>query len=253
MAFSGVRETRAFANEIKFLVPRATGLAIRDWARRRLSPDTHGSGAFGDEYLVTTIYFDTPDYDVYHRRGSFGRSKLRIRRYGDRGDAFLERKLRRPGMLAKRRTLIDLTALALLEQREAPPWDGDWFHKRLLLRRLNPVCEIAYQRIAREAKAPSGPIRMTLDERLQVSPAKRPEFAGGAGVRVLEPSMILELKFRADVPALFKELVAEFNLRPEAASKYRLGLAALEPGRVNGNGTHPASESQNASGGQPIG
>ena len=246
----GVRETRAFASEVKFLVPRPVGLAIRDWARQRLSADSHGSGAFADEYLVSTLYFDNPDYDVYHRRRSFGRSKLRIRRYGERGEVFLERKLRRPGMLAKRRTLVDLDALARLEQGETGSWDGGWFHRRLLLRRLRPVCEIAYHRVAREGRVASGPVRLTLDERLQVQPADRLVFSGGEGLQILEPSMILELKFRNEVPAVFKELVAEFGLHPSAASKYRLGLAALDPARTNGRGDHAMTDSEGAAGGQ---
>jgi hypothetical protein len=251
MSFAGARETRAFASEIKFVVPRAAGLAIRDWARRRLSADAHGNGEFGDEYRVTTIYFDSPEYDVYHRRRSFGRAKLRIRRYDDREQAFLERKLRRPGMLAKRRTLVNLDALARLEQSDAADWDGEWFLRRLRLRRLRPVCEIAYHRVAREARIASGSIRLTLDERLRVAAAERPEFGDGDGIRILEPSMILELKFRAEVPAVFKELVGEFGLQPQAASKYRLGLAALDPARLQDQSHDSSSAPENAAGGPP--
>jgi hypothetical protein len=249
MSSPGARETRAFASEIKFLVPRAVGAAIREWARRRLAPDFHGTGEFRDEYRVTTLYFDNPDYDVYHRRRSFGRSKLRIRRYDESPEVFLERKLRRPGMLTKRRTIISLAALTRLEQEDSGGWDGVWFHRRLLLRRLRPVCEIAYHRVAREGMAATGPIRMTLDERLHVSAADREQFGGVQGLHVLEPSMILELKFRAEVPAVFKELVAEFGLRSQPASKYRLCMAALDPGRLNGNGVERPSEAEQAADG----
>jgi hypothetical protein len=226
-------------------------LAIRDWARRRLSPDAHGSGEFGDQYRVTTLYFDSPEFDVFHRRRSFGRAKLRIRRYDDRSDVFLERKLRRPGMLTKRRTLVDLAALARLDETEGGDWDGEWFLRRLRLRRLRPVCEIAYHRVAREGRSPFGAIRLTLDERLHVVRADRPEFSGGEGIRLLEPSMILELKFRAEVPAVFKELVGEFGLQPQAASKYRLGLAALDPARLQPAELDSPSESEDAAGGPP--
>lgn len=252
MSPTGARETRAFASEIKFLVPRAVGVAIRDWARRRLAPDAHGSGEFGDEYRVTTIYFDSPAYDVYYRRRSFGRAKLRIRRYDDRSEAFLERKLRRPGMLTKRRTLVDVAALVQLEQADPGVWDGGWFQRRLRLRQLQPVCEIAYHRIAREGRAASGAVRLTLDEQLCVAAAERPEFGGGDGMRILEPSMILELKFRAEVPAVFRELVGEFGLRPQAASKYRLGIAALDPTLVQPGADDPPSESEGAAGGPPC-
>jgi hypothetical protein len=36
---------------------------------------------------------------------------------------------------------------------------------------------------------------------------------------------VLELKYYARVPALFRRLIEEFALVPETASKYRLGMA----------------------------
>lgn len=39
--------------------------------------------------------------------------------------------------------------------------------------------------------------------------------------------LVLELKFRCAMPALFKLLVEEFALNPEPFSKYRLAAAAL--------------------------
>ena len=76
------------------------------WARTFLGADPHGTGPFGDEYRTSTLYFDTAEGHVFHRWGSYGRAKYRIRRYGDSNVAFLERKLRRPGMLVKRRTQV---------------------------------------------------------------------------------------------------------------------------------------------------
>jgi hypothetical protein len=239
MASPAARETRAFANEIKFLVPRATGGGLRDWARRHLDPDPHGTGAFEDEYGISTIYFDSRQYDVFHRRASFGRSKYRIRRYDDGTEVFLERKLRRPGMLTKRRTLVAASLLTRLEESEVAPWPGAWFQRRLLLRQLRPVCEISYHRVARAGMAASGPIRLTLDDRLEVVRAERPAFGPRVeGVRLIEDMMVLELKYRSDVPALFKQLVEEFRLRPAPASKYRIGVAAIDPG---GTGEGPAA------------
>ena len=76
------REVRTFATEIKFVVDSDLAGRIREWARAQLAPDPHGAGAAKDEYLTTSVYFDTEQLDVFHRRGSFGRSKYRIRRYG---------------------------------------------------------------------------------------------------------------------------------------------------------------------------
>ena len=102
------RETRTGASEIKFLIDAPLGVEIAAWARRRLDPDPHGAGPFGDEYRITSLYLDTDRLDVLHARGSFGRSKYRVRRYGASDVVFLERKLRKPGLLHKRRTLAPL-------------------------------------------------------------------------------------------------------------------------------------------------
>ena len=78
-----------YTAEIKFLVNEATGIQIREWARGRLSPDPHGTGPHADEYRVSTLYLDTAARDVFHRRGSYGRSKYRVRRYGEEPRVFL--------------------------------------------------------------------------------------------------------------------------------------------------------------------
>jgi hypothetical protein len=60
-----------------------------------------------------------------------------------------------------------------------------------------------------------------------VLPATAPQFSGTDGQLVIPGQMILELKYRQHVPAIFKRLVEEFGLEPERASKYRLGMTAL--------------------------
>ena len=106
-----IREVRPHARELKFIVDPDVAVGIRGWARIHLDADPHGAGTFGDEYQTTSVYFDTDAYDVFYSHGSFGRSKYRIRRYGDEETVFLERKLRQPSVLAKRRTSLSLTAL----------------------------------------------------------------------------------------------------------------------------------------------
>jgi hypothetical protein len=222
------RETRPFASEIKFVLPAALGEQIRDWARQNLEPDPYGGGQFNDWYHTASLYFDTADGHVFHRRGSFGRSKYRVRRYGEAEFVFLERKLRKPGVLVKRRTIVALDSIdRLSEPVSDPDWPGEWFHRRLLLRQIRPVCEISYARVARFARTAEGPARLTLDEDVRAVAACHPRFSGQVGTLVVPGQMILELKYRYRAPAIFKRLVEEFSLEPQRASKYRLGMAAL--------------------------
>jgi hypothetical protein len=230
------REVKTFATEIKFVLDPVLAANIRQWARAHLAPDPHGAGPSDDEYLTTSVYFDTEQLDVFHRRGSFGRSKYRIRRYGCDAFVFLERKLREPAVLAKRRTMAPLTALHRLAAGDpATSWSGDWFRARLHARRLRPVCQVSYRRTARIGTAVGSLVRLTLDEALAAQPSSGAHFSDAPGVLAIDGHQILELKFRHEPPALFKRLVEEFALTPEPASKYRLGMAATGQAPAEGS------------------
>src|SRR5580765_4383274 len=224
-----MRENREFASELKFTVGRAQAEKIREWARARLSPDPNVADGSIDAYDITSLYFDTKQFDTFHRRGSFGRSKYRIRRYGASEVAFLERKLKTRGLLSKRRSVVKLDELQRLgDDKPERGWAGFWYHQRLLARRLNPVCQISYRRTARVAMTGYGPIRLTLDDDIRALGAKGLVFDGDKeGIRLLEQQIIIELKYRCEMPVMFKLLVEEFALNPQPVSKYRLAAVAL--------------------------
>src|SRR5438309_574820 len=132
-----IRENRAFAAEIKFLVPADRVEAVRAMARRHLGPDPYGGGPFGDTYETNSLYFDTPGFDVFHRRGSYGRSKYRVRRYGQSAELFFERKLKTRDLVSKRRSIVDARELPRLAGPDTKKdWAGHWFHRRILARDL---------------------------------------------------------------------------------------------------------------------
>lgn len=230
MPLTETRESRAFVQEMKFLISPEQADAIRDWSRARLSPDPHAGGAAGDEYRVTSLYLDTADLAVFERRGSYARTKFRVRRYGESGRIFLERKLKTRNRVGKLRSIVSVDEIELLEHEETPrKWAGNWFHERVQLRALAPVCQISYSRMARMGLSGSGPIRLTVDQDLRAVARDRYAFAPVHSGVVLSPDQrILELKYKAEIPGLFKELMQEFDLRPQPSSKYRLAVAALE-------------------------
>jgi hypothetical protein len=228
------RETRAQARELKFVVSAEVGAEIREWARTRLRPDPNGAGDAGDEYLTTSLYFDTFGFDVLRRQGSFGRMKYRARRYGDSGEVFLERKLRNARMLSKRRTTVPLAELSRITGAvDDQSWAGAWFQRRLQARSLQPICQISYARTARVAAGAHGTVRLTIDDDIRALGVDSCEFRSDRGVRVLDGAQIVELKFLCALPTLFKHLAEEFRLSPLAVSKYRLGARALGHTTVN--------------------
>jgi hypothetical protein len=219
-------EKREFASEIKFLLDPATATAVRDWARARMVADPNAQGFAGDTYAITSLYFDTPNLDVFHRQGLHRHSKFRIRRYGD-GSFFFERKLKIRGRLAKRRTPVtpaEVVQLAAGLRTDSP---GLWFEQKLLARHLQPQCQIKYQRTARVLMSASGPIRLTLDDSVCGQPAGTIGFDDSRSTVPVTDRVILELKFRRDLPVLFRELLSTFALNPVSFSKYRAALPLI--------------------------
>jgi hypothetical protein len=230
------REIRESAFEIKFIVNPDTGQRIRERARELLAADPWASGPAADEYTITSLYFDTPDLAVYNRRGSYRRAKYRIRRYGQSDVVFLERKLRTSDLLTKRRTNVRLEDLPLLLNHDDSvdgAWPGHWFRKRVQKRRLGAVCQISYERTARIGVTDYGPIRLTIDNGLRASAVDGASFVPTEGALPVTESTIVEMKYRAGIPAVFKLLVEEFALEAQRISKYRLATECTRAGAVN--------------------
>jgi hypothetical protein len=220
------REVRAFAYEIKFLVPTGLGNDIRVWARERLFPDPNSESG-GDTYRITSLYFDTPEFAVFHRSGSHGRAKYRIRRYDASPTVFLERKLRARGVVTKRRSVVPIEDLARLSEFD-DGCRGHWFRRRVEARGMSPSCQISYERTALVGQSDSCLIRVTLDEGLCAAPVSDVAFRPLPDCTpVLDGHSVLEMKFRMAMPAAFKEIVQQFELTARPVSKYRLAIPVL--------------------------
>ena len=105
-------------------------------------------------------------------------------------------------------------------------WAGHWFHRRLMARSLRPVCQISYRPDGAGRAAPGW--AGAADARCRPAgdaDRRRRGSSADPGDEVLEGRLVLELKYHARVPALFRRLIEDFALAPETASKYRLGMA----------------------------
>lgn len=216
------------AYELKFDVDEAVAARVEEWARRRLAPDPHADSALGGAYRTTTLYFDTPALDVYHRTTGYRTRKFRVRRYGMMTWVFLERKTKRGDAVRKRRAAVPDTEVAMLAEAKAPPdWAGAWFHRRVHARGLRPACRIAYLRTAHVGDCAEGALRLTLDREVRGVMAQhwRATSVEG-GLPLLHGRVILELKFLNALPLPFKELVEKLSLAPSPVSKYRLCVEA---------------------------
>ena len=222
------RTSTSPVSELKFRLTAQQADEIRAWARHELAPDPLAQLDSDDCYRTSSLYFDTADFDVLRRRGSYARSKYRVRRYGVTADLFLERKLKHEGTVRKWRTIVPAEDLQRLADC-TPTWTGGWFGRRIHARALRPVCEISYRRLARVGLSELGqPVRLTLDDQLHAVRADQLAFAApGSAGPLPQIAAILELKYRQQMPAVFTRLIDEFRLVPNPVSKYRSAAVVL--------------------------
>jgi hypothetical protein len=216
------------AFEMKFLLPEELARAVEARLQSFMARDVHGDPSLGGGYRTTSLYCDTPQYDVYFRRGLCRRRKHRLRRYGQAGEIFLERKTKRGQRVRKRRSSIPVTELSLLgHPLSLVSWSGHWFHRQLLNRQLQPVCRITYDRSAYMGMSAEGPIRLTFDRSLRgcLSPTWCLDPVQEGNI-LLPGEVICEFKFRNTLPSLFKGIIEELQLAPGTVSKYRRFLSS---------------------------
>jgi hypothetical protein len=226
------------AYEVKFLLDEGQARELAARAAGRLALDPFADPAMGDAYLTTSLYTDTPGFDVFHRREGYARDKFRVRRYGAAGPVFVERKTKRGEKVRKQRAQVEAREVAHLA---APSlngeWAGRWFHTELLAKGLRPVCRVAYERVAYTGVAEGGVVRLTLDRNVRGVVAGDWKLgAVGAAPELLPGRVVCEFKFRTAMPALFRGLAADLGLVPAGVSKYRLFVqsAGLAPAPQEG-------------------
>lgn len=207
------------AFEMKFLLTEEVAREVEGRVRQHLSLDSHANPELGNAYLTTSVYTDTPAFDIFHRTGAIGRDKYRARSYGTGGLIFLERKTRTGDRVRKLRSL-------------AP--EGDWFRHEVDARKLQPVCRVSYERVAFTGLAGGGAVRVTFDRNVRGTRASgwAVDPVGPAPV-LLDGRVICEFKFRHALPGLFKDIIHALALSPSTVSKYRLfmqtaGLPGVE-------------------------
>jgi hypothetical protein len=211
------------AYELKFLLGEEQARDVAARVARRLAPDPYGDSALDGAYRTTSVYTDTPQFDVFHRAGNSASSKLRARRYGAAGPVFLERKDKDGDKVRKCRSPVPCMDLTLLGEPAFPDdWPGGWFHVLLNGRRLRPVCRVSYDRVAFLGTAEGGAVRVTFDRNIRGEAADGWELVPIAdGPELLLGEVICEFKFRLALPLVFKDIVAALNLAPSRVSKYR--------------------------------
>ena len=218
----GAAADGATAYEVKFLLTEAQAAEVTARVAGKLALDPYADPAMGNAYLTTSVYTDTPGFDVFYRTEGYNRDKFRVRRYGVTGPVFVERKTKNGDKVRKHRARINPAEVAELA---APglngEWAGEWFHSQLIEKQLRPVCRVAYERVAYLGTADGGTVRLTFDRNVRGVLAGEWRLETVGAVPPLLDRVVCEFKFRTTMPTLFKGIVADLALTPTPVSKYR--------------------------------
>lgn len=161
-----------------------------------------------------TIYFDSEDYKLYrmHHNGKLRRYKLRIRKYQDTGQTFLELKSKNP----KRHT--EKTRMRYYGSGEdsdpLAPFRSFCRHEAELLGKAKESLRVEFDRITLVHN--SKPERITIDTGLTLS--------SGNEQKELLNLCILEVKQPRDGGSPFSRIMLRKKIFPLRISKYCLGM-----------------------------
>lgn len=160
-----------------------------------------------------TLYFDTPDCDMYleHLRGRKRRQKIRIRRYESSGLAFLEVKNKNnKGRTSKKRIecrqLGDSDSLQFITQHSLYP-----------VQSLSKRLENRFNRITL--------VNKQFTERLTIDISLRFHNFHTGEIRQLDDFAIVELKRDGNVHSPILEILRLLRVQPAKFSKYCMGVA----------------------------
>jgi hypothetical protein len=226
--------------ELKYLIPSAARDALLRELGGELTPDAVGGG----RYPVVTLYYDSPDLDIYweHWRGVPFRRKLRVRTYGSRDGAippatFLEIKRKDGPWGAKRRLRLPLeVALAVAAGDQgaagalgrADRATAEEAAAMVAARGLRPCCLMRYDRLAFARGEGEDALRLTFDSgllRREHDLVPRPDETG-FDLPVVDPGLcVMEIKGHGAVPLGLARLLSRHGLRPRPFSKYAAATA----------------------------
>ncbi|MEU0491621.1 polyphosphate polymerase domain-containing protein [Nocardiopsis sp. NPDC006139] len=219
--------------ELKYLVPRSRLAGVRAELGARMRRDPY---AGDDGYAVWSLYYDTDRLRFYWEKieGLRFRRKLRIRRYGELGDApedtpvSVEIKQRVNRVTQKRRVILPYhLARGLCDRRirvAHPDADPAFVDEVLdLVHRLDlrPVAMTGYRREPYVGVDADLGLRVTLDHRVRGRDRDFDLRVPAENRYIIRPDLaVLEVKVNERAPSWVTDLAARMDLQVQRISKY---------------------------------
>jgi SPX domain protein involved in polyphosphate accumulation len=227
----GVDDDNRF--ELKYRLNYFQYLKIRNAIRPYMDMDAYTAITPANRYLVRSLYFDTQDYRAYYQKmnGDSSRVKFRFRTYhrefAETKSIRVELKMRQGNLTSKKNVFVPVEEYRyfILHRHWANVQDPITieFERQRLIQDLRPIVLIEYEREGYQAKLKSS-LRITFDHHVRSAHAKY-LFPKQVFFKTLMPkNLILEIKFKDNLPEWLEKLVRAQGLKVIANSKYTQGL-----------------------------
>lgn len=216
--------------ELKYKVPNTVLPAFLDDLLEYMEIDEYSKKT--GYYLITNIYYDTPDDTLI--RTSLAKptykEKLRLRSYGvpnRKTKCFIEIKKKYKGLVSKRRIMAPLErADAYLAGQDdlenVQAMNHQMLHEMDYFRSVYPVIPKLY--LSYERKALFGKedpeFRVTFDKNITVRRYDLELDKGVYGRVLMDDCHLMEVKVLGAVPLWFARLLSKYSIFPTSFSKY---------------------------------
>lgn len=228
--------------EYKYLITEPQAAAVRGALAPFCSLDRHSLNAIDRQYLIETLYLDTPRRDLYwaSRAEQPGRLKVRVRTYGDRSQAFFELKRKQGDIVRKSRARVPFEGWAErlngVLREDASPLERD-FRARVDRHLLGPATLVRYRREAWVGEFDDY-ARVTFDREVRFQPARALSFTADESAWLplddlyatsrVPRAIVLELKCGYAVPRWMQRLAERLELFRLSYSKYCTSIERSE-------------------------
>ena len=172
-----------------------------------------------------TLYYDTPDLQMYlrHHDRQLHRQKIRIRTYLDSDLTFLEVKNKsNKGRTKKKRIIVQTNDLQSIDTGQHEWLTGkSWYD----VSTLQPQLHTRFERITLVNHAKT--------ERLTIDTALRWENVRTGQTAALGDAVVVELKRDGNQPSGMLDILRSLRIKPMKISKYCIGIALTDPAVKN--------------------
>ena len=225
--------------ESKYRITRFQYYQIKNALLPYMQLDPFSKRAPGYQYLVRSLYFDTPDYQAYYEKinGDCNRVKFRIRTYSETIEndpkIRVELKVRKGVMMEKFSSFV--TAAEYQEFMKKGFWaleDNpvlDEVERNLHKKHLRPKVLVEYLREGYQTRSREN-IRITFDDKVHSAFSKSLFPQEKLFFRPHHPqTLILEIKHYEKQPDWLRNIVQRHSLKMIANSKYVQGIEVASP------------------------